>query len=199
MPLLTASIPLPDRYPAVTRPLPDRYPTVTWPLQDLALSNLSAVDTAGALTAHFGRLQSPQLAQIAEELGLLHSQVTASSGHGGVNGGVMVGKWWGHGEEVGLLHSQAQGEARGKPFLVQLLVNRYERRTPQHEAIGALSLYPDEKKPWDPAVVPDADFRGDTCLALPKLNLQVGRGGVAVESRWVAVGTRWGHGVVTVW
>ena len=80
MPLLTASIPLPDRYPAVTRPLPDRYPTVTWPLQDLALSNLSAVDTAGALTAHFGRLQSPQLAQIAEELGLLHSQVTASSG-----------------------------------------------------------------------------------------------------------------------
>ena len=26
--------------------------------------------------------------------------------------------------------------------------------------------------PWDPAMVPLADFWGDACLALPKLNLQ---------------------------
>lgn len=56
--------------------------------------------------------------------------------------------------------------------MVQLLVNRFQRRTAQHEAINQLPLYPDEKMPWDPSVVPDADFRGDTCLALPKLNLQ---------------------------
>eukprot|EP00966_Prymnesium_polylepis_P256833 5932703-Prymnesium_polylepis.1 len=109
-------------------------------LQDFALSNLSAVDSASALTTHFGRLQPAQVAQIAEALGLLHTA--------------------------------AQGEALGKRFLVQLLVNRYERRTAQHEAIGALPLYPDEIMPWDPAVVPSADFRGDGVLALPKLNLQ---------------------------
>lgn len=109
-------------------------------LQDFALSNLSAVDSAAALTSHFGRLHPAQIAQIAEALGLLHSA--------------------------------EQGEQLGKRFLVQLLVHRYERRIPQHESIGQLPLYPDESMPWDPAIVPKAEFRGDTCLALPKLNLQ---------------------------
>lgn len=109
-------------------------------LQDFALSNLSAVDSAAALTSHFGRLQPSQIASIAEALGLLHSA--------------------------------EQGEKLGKRFLVQLLVHRYERRIPQHESIGQLPLYPDETMPWDPAIVPEADFSGDTCLALPKLNLQ---------------------------
>lgn len=42
-------------------------------MQEFALSNLSAVDTSNALTTHFGRLSSAQIAQIAETLGLLHS------------------------------------------------------------------------------------------------------------------------------
>ena len=49
---------------------------------------------------------------------------------------------------------------------------RYERRLPQHETIAQLPLYPDEVTPWDVAVVPTRDYLGDSCLALPKLNLQ---------------------------
>lgn len=71
-----------------------------------------------------------------------------------------------------MLHSQAQGEALGKAFLVAMLVRRYQRRTAQHEAIGSLPLYPDEVVPWDPAQLPELDVQGDSCLALPKLNLQ---------------------------
>ena len=55
---------------------------------------------------------------------------------------------------------------------MRLLVDRYERRTAQHEAISQLPLYPDETSPWDEAVVPVAEHVGDACLALPKLNLQ---------------------------
>ena len=74
--------------------------------------------------------------------------------------------------EVGLLHDAAQGEALGGPFLLRLLVDKYERRAAQHEAIGSLPLYPDEVSPWDTSVVPAAESAGETPLALPKLNLQ---------------------------
>ena len=53
-----------------------------------------------------------------------------------------------------------------------MLVRRYQRREAQHEAIGSLPLYPDEVVPWDAAQLPDLDHTGDSCLALPKLNLQ---------------------------
>ena len=53
-----------------------------------------------------------------------------------------------------------------------MLVRRYQRREAQHEAIGSLPLYPDEVVPWDSAQLPDLDHTGDSCLALPKLNLQ---------------------------
>ena len=53
-----------------------------------------------------------------------------------------------------------------------MLVRRYQRREAQHEAIGSLPLYPDEIVPWDSAQLPDLDHTGDSCLALPKLNLQ---------------------------
>lgn len=103
------------------------------------------------------------MAEIADSLGLVHSSEQVSGLHKSV-----------HAVKQYLLMAWhfSQGEALGKRFLVQLLVNRFERRTPQHEAIAQLPLYPDERTPWDPAVVPDADFQGDMCLALPKLNLQ---------------------------
>ena len=74
--------------------------------------------------------------------------------------------------KLGLTHTSEHAASLGKQFLVKLLVSRYERRTPQHETISQLPLYPDEVTPWDVAVVPSIDFVGDACLALPKLNLQ---------------------------
>jgi intron-binding protein aquarius len=112
-------------------------------LTDFALSNLSAIDTGAALSAHFGRLQPEQLSELTLTLGLTHSLEQAAS--------------------------------LGKPFLVRLLVTRYERRTAQHEAISSLPLYPDEVTPWDAFVVPTSRYSGATPLALPKLNLQVCR------------------------
>ena len=35
---------------------------------------------------------------------------------------------------MGLLHDADQGEALGAPFLLRLLVDKYERREAQHEA-----------------------------------------------------------------
>ena len=112
-------------------------------LHDFALSNLSAIDSASALRGHFSRLSPSQLSDLTASLGLTHTAEAA--------------------------------EAMGKPFLVQLLVSRYERRIPQHESIAQLPLYPNESTPWDTAVVPSTELHAanaDSCLALPKLNLQ---------------------------
>jgi len=124
-------------------------------LQDFALSNLSAIDSAASLGSHFGRLSLAQLRGIALRLGLVHDAATTDGADGAECDA-----------------SSATSGAYTKPFLIRLLVSRYERRTAQHELIGQLPLYPDEITPWDVGVVPDRDYHGDSCLALPKLNLQ---------------------------
>lgn len=48
-------------------------------LQDFALSNLSAIDSAAALGAHFGRLNVNDLCQLTETLGLAHSHDQAET------------------------------------------------------------------------------------------------------------------------
>ncbi|KAF2366652.1 Intron-binding protein aquarius N-terminal [Trinorchestia longiramus] len=57
-------------------------------------------------------------------------------------------------------------------FLTDVLVERYQRRPSQLEAINRMPLYPTEEIIWDDNIVPSEYFSGDTCLALPKLNLQ---------------------------
>ena len=64
-----------------------------------------------------------------------------------------------------VMHSNEQGVRFGKGFLVHTLV--------RHEAICSLPLNPDEVVPWDSAQLPELDHTGDSCLALPTLNLQV--------------------------
>ena len=79
-----------------------------------------------------------------------------------------------NGSSLGVVHSNKQGLGLGEVFLVHMLVQRYLRREAQHEAIGSLPLYPDEQVvPWDSTQVPELDHTGVSCLALPKLNLQV--------------------------
>ena len=74
---------------------------------------------------------------------------------------------------LGVAHSNEQGLGFGEGFLVHMLVRRYQRRKAQHEAINSLPLYPDKVVPWDSAQLPELDHTGHSCLALPKLNLQV--------------------------
>lgn len=55
--------------------------------------------------------------------------------------------------------------------LLDVILDRYERRPSQLEQINSTPLYPTEELLWDERQVP-GDRYTDGCLALPKLNLQ---------------------------
>ncbi len=55
---------------------------------------------------------------------------------------------------------------------LQVLLGAYEQRQFQRDIINEMPLYPTEGTLWDEAQIPSATFTGETCLALPKLNLQ---------------------------
>ncbi|GMH36875.1 hypothetical protein BSKO_04748 [Bryopsis sp. KO-2023] len=57
-------------------------------------------------------------------------------------------------------------------FLKEVVVNKYEKRRLQREAVNAMPLYPMEAVLWDKNQVPTDHYTGEGCLALPKLNLQ---------------------------
>ncbi|CAL8471736.1 g11278 [Coccomyxa elongata] len=57
-------------------------------------------------------------------------------------------------------------------FLAEVVVSRYERQKSQTEVVNAMPLYPTEAILWDDNQVPQVHYTGETCLALPKLNLQ---------------------------
>ena len=52
------------------------------------------------------------------------------------------------------------------------MVSTYERRRFQREVINEMPLYPTEGVLWDENQIPSANYTGEGCLALPKLNLQ---------------------------
>ncbi|UYV62253.1 AQR [Cordylochernes scorpioides] len=57
-------------------------------------------------------------------------------------------------------------------FMAEILITHHERRISQLEALNEMPLYPTEEVIWDENIVPTEYFSGDSCLALPKLNLQ---------------------------
>lgn len=56
--------------------------------------------------------------------------------------------------------------------MVEIVVAAHERRISQLDALNEMPLYPNERLLWDENVVPTEHYTGETCLALPKLNLQ---------------------------
>ena len=52
------------------------------------------------------------------------------------------------------------------------LIQHHEKRVSQIEVLREMPLYPTEDVMWDPNVVPSGHYFGDSCLALPKLNMQ---------------------------
>ncbi|XP_076822195.1 RNA helicase aquarius-like [Clavelina lepadiformis] len=59
-----------------------------------------------------------------------------------------------------------------KDAVLEMLVSYHERRPTQLDAINASPLYPTEHVLWDDNLTKTENFMMDTCLALPKLNLQ---------------------------
>ncbi|KAL5463485.1 hypothetical protein EMCRGX_G032381 [Ephydatia muelleri] len=112
-------------------------------LKPFSLSNVASVDTRESLRKHFGALDNKTLHEIAAHLSLVPSP------------------------------SIDDGSATfTSAFLLELLICHHERRSSQLEAINSMPLYPTEDVLWDENVVPSEYYNGETCLALPKLNLQ---------------------------
>ncbi|KAI9480442.1 MAG: AAA domain-containing protein [Benjaminiella poitrasii] len=59
-----------------------------------------------------------------------------------------------------------------KSFLINILIDRYQRRESQIEIINKQPLYPDEEALFSNPLIQSHFNRGDHPLALPKLNLQ---------------------------
>lgn len=57
-------------------------------------------------------------------------------------------------------------------FLLEVVLQNFERRPSQREFVNELPLYPNEDVLWDENLVPSINYTGEGCLALPKLNLQ---------------------------
>ncbi len=57
-------------------------------------------------------------------------------------------------------------------FIENVIIAAHERRLSQIDAINEMPFYPTEAILWDENVVPSEHYTGETCLALPKLNLQ---------------------------
>ncbi|EDW66854.2 RNA helicase aquarius [Drosophila virilis] len=113
-------------------------------LRVFALSNVATVDSRDSLEKHFGALDSEGLKQIASFLNLVPDEAV----------------------------EPFQWHRLDEPFLRELLITRHEKRCSQLEALNEMPLYPTEQIIWDENVVPSEYYTGDTCLALPKLNLQ---------------------------
>ncbi|XP_017083650.2 RNA helicase aquarius [Drosophila eugracilis] len=113
-------------------------------LRVFALSNVATVDNRESLEQHFGGLDGKGLLQIATFLNLVPEEVVAPLD-------------WHRVDEQ---------------FLRELLITRHERRCSQLEALNEMPLYPTEHIIWDENLVPSEYYTGESCLALPKLNLQ---------------------------
>ncbi|CAF1146934.1 unnamed protein product [Adineta steineri] len=61
---------------------------------------------------------------------------------------------------------------KDRQLLMEVLILEHERVQSHLEIINTLPLYPTEETIWDEDIVPTEFYNGETCLALPKLNLQ---------------------------
>ncbi|CAF3809884.1 unnamed protein product [Rotaria magnacalcarata] len=59
-----------------------------------------------------------------------------------------------------------------RELLIEVLISIHERMQSHLQLINTLPLYPTEETIWDEDIVPTEFYNGETCLALPKLNLQ---------------------------
>ncbi|ALC47310.1 CG31368 [Drosophila busckii] len=113
-------------------------------LRVFALSNVATVDNRESLEKHFGALDAEGLKQIASFLNLVPDEAV----------------------------EPFQWHRLDEQFLRELLITRHEKRCSQLEALNEMPLYPTEQIIWDENVVPSEYYTGESCLALPKLNLQ---------------------------
>ncbi|RUP52308.1 hypothetical protein BC936DRAFT_148195 [Jimgerdemannia flammicorona] len=111
-------------------------------LSDIALSNLASIERRPELLKQFKQLDDGDLVKLCDHLGIRSDLLV-----------------------------DVQGVDK-RELLVEGLVQKFEKRTSQIEAINAMPLYPDEFTLFNDTLVKTQFYSGDTPLALPKLNLQ---------------------------
>jgi intron-binding protein aquarius len=62
--------------------------------------------------------------------------------------------------------------AQDPKFLLEVMVDAFEKRQSQRQMINSMPLYPNEEVLWNENVIPSIAYDGQGALALPKLNLQ---------------------------
>ena len=70
------------------------------------------------------------------------------------------------------LSLENKSDGYSKELLIEIIISHTERRQSQIDELNLMPLYPTEETIWDENVVPTDFYSGDSCLALPKLNLQ---------------------------
>ena len=64
------------------------------------------------------------------------------------------------------------GAGESDAVLKEALIQYHEKRNSQVELLQQMALYPTEEIMFNEDVVPSSHYTGDSCLALPKLNMQ---------------------------
>ncbi|CEF97845.1 Intron-binding protein, aquarius [Ostreococcus tauri] len=62
--------------------------------------------------------------------------------------------------------------AQDPKFLLEVMVDTFEKRRSQRQMINSMPLYPNEDVLWNENIIPSIEYDGQRALALPKLNLQ---------------------------
>mmetsp|Transcript_4030 Transcript_4030/g.6213 ORF Transcript_4030/g.6213 Transcript_4030/m.6213 type:complete len:1352 (+) Transcript_4030:1-4056(+) len=112
-------------------------------MREFALTNIASIENRAALSENLSQLTYDRIKEMCTRLKVMPSEDKFVS-----------------------------GETEARTLLIELLISMHEKRLSQQQAINEYSLYPNELILFDEAVVPTGTFTGETCLALPKLNLQ---------------------------
>ncbi|KAK0408994.1 hypothetical protein QR680_004283 [Steinernema hermaphroditum] len=112
-------------------------------MKDFHLLNVASVDTRRALLGVFQDMKQSDIYKFGEYLRLVPRE----------------------GDE-------SDTQQFDKKHLVEMIIFHCERRVNQLQQLNEMPLYPTEKVIWDEGVVPYDRYKGDTVLALNKLNLQ---------------------------
>lgn len=150
-------------------------------LEHISMKNISALDNREAIVATFERQPLDLLINLCSRACFLD-----------VTGDAVLSKLL---KEVGDYHVSCEAEEakeldeklrkkmkkkrkmcdaeeRLRALIIEIFVERFQKRESQIEKVLQMPLFPTEELIWDPNVVPEEHYDGDYSLALPKLNLQ---------------------------
>jgi len=135
-------------------------------LNELILAMSKSLATKQSLIRHFDMLSTDELIQFADALNV--SFTASNTAFDGLNHLLLGSAAL---REDSSIHQPADAPIF-REFALAALAQAFAKPQSSAEAIQALPLYPTEQHLWDENVVPTNRYRGKTCLALPKLNIQ---------------------------